>query len=146
MDIEIKLDPDYTNPKIIVLTSEVTPQVTALVEKLSSKPDDFIVGYDNDQLYMLDPNQIIKIYSENQKIFAQTNEKTFNLKSRLYELEDQLIGSTFVRISNSEIVNFKYVESLDMSISGSLLLKLNNKDIAYVSRRYIKTIKDYLKI
>lgn len=146
MDIEIKLDKNYEKPKIIVLTSEVTPEITSLVERLSSKPDDFIVGYDNDQLYMLDPNLIIKIYSENQKIFAQTDKKTLKLKSRLYELEDQLMGSTFVRISNSEIVNFKYVESLDMSISGSLLLKLTNKDIAYVSRRYIKIIKDYLKI
>ena len=55
-----------------------------------------------------------------------------------------LSGSSFVRISNSEIVNFGHVTSLDTSISGTISLRMTNGDKAYVSRRYVSKIKKYL--
>ena len=46
-----------------------------------------------------------------------------------------------MRISNSEIVNLKKVTSLDLSLTGTIRMTLNGSVTAYVSRRYVKKIK-----
>ena len=69
-----------------------------------------------------------------------------NIKRKLYELEENFKNTSFVRISNSEIVNFNKVKSLDVQGSLSIMLNFKSGEYTYVSRRYIKKIKDFLKI
>ena len=52
----------------------------------------------------------------------------------------------FIRISKSEIVNLKMVDSLDLSFIGTICIKLKNGTNTYVSRRYVKKIKQILGI
>lgn len=52
--------------------------------------------------------------------------------------------SSFVRISNSEIVNLRRVNNFDLSYAGTIRVSLNNGDTAFVSRRYIPKIKKVL--
>lgn len=75
---------------------------------------------------------------------VQTKKAVANLKFRLYELEKRFAGTQLIRISNSEIVNLQKVESLDFSISGTITLKFDNGEKAFVSRRYIEKIKKYI--
>ena len=77
---------------------------------------------------------------------AICDEGTYLLKNRLYEIEAQPPSRFYVRISNSEIVNFQKVKSLDLSLSGTITLKFKNGEKAYVSRRYIDKIKAHLGI
>ena len=67
-------------------------------------------------------------------------------KSKLYELEEQIKEPSFIRISNSEIINFDKVENLDLNITGTIKLNFKSGYITYASRRNIKKIKEYLKI
>ena len=50
----------------------------------------------------------------------------------------------FVRISNSEIVNSGHIDRLDMSLTGTIKMCMENGDETYVSRRYVSKIKDEL--
>ena len=67
------------------------------------------------------------------------------VKNNFYELEN-VLSEKFVRISNSEIVNFSKVQSLDFKIIGTIVLKFYTDRYTYVSRRYVKKIKEYLNI
>lgn len=67
------------------------------------------------------------------------------MRLRLYELEERLDRHTFVRISHSEIVNLKRVTALDLSFSGTIKMTLaDGAAVCYVSRRYVKKIKEAL--
>lgn len=44
MQIEIKIDPLYDEPKVVVLTASMTEEVHSLVEKLSEKNPSVISG------------------------------------------------------------------------------------------------------
>lgn len=77
-------------------------------------------------------------------MFARSGNREYRLKNRLFELEEQLTGTTFVRISNSEIANFSKVASMDMGLSGTITLRFKNGETTYVSRRYVEKIKQYL--
>ena len=61
-------------------------------------------------------------------------DKEATIKYRLYEIEERFQESKLIRISNSEIVNFEKVKSLDMSMSGIVSLKLDIGEKTFVSR------------
>lgn len=145
MQIEIKIDPAYTTPSVVVYTDSVTPEIVELLAQLSAKPA-CLTGFCDSEAKILQPDHILSIYAANQKVFAQTDEGTFQLKARLYELEQQLCGQQFVRISHSEIINLRMVEKFDLSLSGTICVKLKNKKTSYASRRYVAKIKQILGI
>lgn len=90
------------------------------------------------------PSQIIRIYSQNKKVYVRTKDDCYEVKERLYTLEEQLKDRDFVRISNSEIVNIEQIEKLDMSHVGTIKMYMKNQDETYVSRRYVSKIKEVL--
>lgn len=146
MQIEIKIDPSYTEPKIIVLTSSMTEDVSNLVKKLSENVPDIISGSRNEKMEVLEQADLIRVYANAGKVFAVTPKGEYLLRLRLYELEERLNPDRFVRISNSEIINLKKVKSFDLSITGTICVQLTNGTVTYVSRRYVSKLKKILGI
>lgn len=146
MKIEVKIDDSCKEPKIIILTNEMTDEIHALVNKLSDQKPEIIAGYRNDAFEILDPSRIVRIYTASGKVFAVTKEGEYTLRLRLYELEEHLDKRSFVRISNSEIINLKKVRSFDLSFSGTICVKLSDETTSYVSRRYVAKIKQVLGV
>ncbi len=146
MQVEIKIDPSYTEPKIIVLTSSMTEDVSNLVKKLSENVPDIISGSRNEKMEVLEQADLIRVYANAGKVFAVTPKGEYLLRLRLYELEERLNPDRFVRISNSEIINLKKVKSFDLSITGTICVQLSNGTVTYVSRRYVSKLKKILGI
>ena len=90
------------------------------------------------------PAEIVRIYSQNKRVYVRTQNEYYEVNDRIYVLEDQLRDRGFVRISNSEIVNIRQIEKMDMSSAGTIKMYLQNGDETYVSRRYMKKIKEVL--
>ena len=146
MQIEIKIDPLYDEPKVVVLTASMTEEVHSLVEKLSEKNPSVISGIRDGMITILEEDNLIKIYAGNGKVFAVTDHGEYSIKLRLYEIEKRLDSQRFVRISNSEIVNLKKVKNFDLSFTGIICVELINNTVTYVSRRYVSKIKKILGI
>ena len=90
--------------------------------------------------------QIYRIVASEGKVYAVTDEGEYQLRLRLYELENRLDKGSFVRISNSEIINLKRVKGFDLSLAGTICVRLTNGMVTYVSRRYVARIKQVLGI
>ena len=146
MQIEIKIDDSCKDPKIIVVTNEMTDEINLLLKKLSEDTSQIIAGFSGDAVTILEQEEIIRIYAEAGKVFAITTKGEYNVRLRLYELEERLDKSRFVRISNSEIINLRKVKGFDLSFSGTFCVKLSNGASTYVSRRYVAKIKQVLGI
>ena len=144
MQVEIKIDDNCIEPKVIIITDKVTDEINDILNMLSSKTPEVITGFYNDLAEILSPDDIIRIYAEDGMIFASVNSKEYILRQRLYELEEQLNKYSFVRISNSEIINLKKVRNFDLSLSGTICVKLSDGTATYVSRRYVSKIKKVL--
>ena len=144
MQVEIKIDDNCIEPKVIIITDKVTDEINDILNMLSSKTPEVITGFYNDLAEILSPDDIIRIYAEDGKIFASVNSKEYILRQRLYELEEQLNKYSFVRISNSEIINLKKVRNFDLSLSGTICVTLSDGTATYVSRRYVSKIKKIL--
>ncbi len=147
MDGEIRLEPGRSEPKVVILTGEITDQVTDLARRLSAGETKFLPGKrKNGEIVLLEPGEIDRIYAEGQQVLARWRGESVALKLRLYELEERLAGTAFLRVSHSELVNFSKVRNLDLSMVGAISLRLEGGESAYVSRRYMKKIKEYLGI
>ena len=79
-------------------------------------------------------------------IVGLTHYRRYFFKKHKNNKLENVLSEKFVRISNSEIVNFSKVQSLDFKIIGTIVLKFYTDRYTYVSRRYVKKIKEYLNI
>ena len=141
MKIEFDIDEKYKESKVIICTNKITNEIQELLTKLNNEKNNKIYGNKNDKIFILEENKIETIYSENKKVFIRyENGEIFETKKRIYEFEENL-SDKFIRISNSEIVNFDKVQSLDFKIFGTIILNFYTEHKTYVSRRYVKKIK-----
>lgn len=146
MDIEIKIDSALEKIKVLIFAPRITDEVKTIARVLEEKDHDLITGFKGEQVIILEPEKIIRIYSANQKIYAVCGETEYSLRLRLYQLESRLNTHNFIRISNSEIINLKKVESFDLSLAGTICVTFKNGTSSYVSRRYVSKIKSRLGI
>lgn len=66
MQIEIKIDEKYKEPKIIVMTDKMTDEVNAIIKRLSDEQPQVIAGFREDVVEVLErlkstvflPNQV----------------------------------------------------------------------------------------
>lgn len=146
VNVEVKIDKEYNEPKIIIYTNEINSEISNIINELSCMDKIHIKAYKDEKLYILKQNDIESIYSENGKVFVRCNDEIYIIKNRLYELESLLDKKIFLRISNSEIINFNKIENIDFKVLGTLILNFKSGNKAYSSRRYIPKIKEFLKI
>lgn len=146
MKLEIKIDTAIVEPETVITTSAMTDEVNRVVNYISNLENTsfMITGQKDGKIELLNQENIIRLYAENGKMFAKLDQATYQIRLRLYELEERLDNDKFVRISNSEIVNLKKVKGLDLSFAGTICMELENGEVSYVSRRYVSKIKKKL--
>lgn len=145
MDIEILIDKNCTEPKIIIKTDRLSDEVESIMKFLSTRNPTVISGIRDEKLEILDQKHIISIFSQDSKVYANTKNGRYELKLRLYELED-ILENKFVRISKSEIINLKAVKSFDLGFTGTISVEMADGSISYVSRRFVTKIKKILGV
>ena len=143
MEVRIIMDPKAETPYIELHTARVTPEITALVNQLSEGASR-LLGFKGEEVIPLNLSELIRVYTEEGRVMAETDYGILTLRYRLYEIENMLNGPSFLKISNSEIINFTKVRSMNMGISGTITVTLSSGTKTFVSRRYVARIKDFL--
>lgn len=124
-----------------VLDGEVKSMAAALHELL----DDKLAASDEygNRVY-LKPGDVVSIYAAGSKLCALTAKEQYTVSGKLYELESELEGAGFTRISKSELINVRMIRCLDMSVTGTIRLIMKNGYETYTSRRNVAKIKKLL--
>ena len=146
MKLEIKVNKDEANERIVIYANEVTDKLQQLineVEKIIHETK--LYGRKNDDIYPLEIEKIVRFYSEDKQIYAENNDDQFRIDKRLYELE-KILPKNFIRISQSEIINIHYIKKLRQELSGFIKINFKNGTSTYSSRRYVKIIKEALQL
>jgi DNA-binding LytR/AlgR family response regulator len=117
--------------------TKLTNDIEALV--IGSVPE--IIGYGENQAIRLKTDEVTCFMVEDNKVYALTDKEKYQLKQRLYQLEEML-PDNFVKINQSCIANIRQIKKFDTSVPGTLLIKLKNGYKDYVSRRQMKAVKE----
>ena len=145
-EVEFKLEPGRQEPKIVILAGEESGELRRLAERLSRLALGPIPVSRGEEKLLLPQKDFLRFYADGKGVSAQTAEETYAVRLRLYELEEQLDQVRFVRISNGEIVNLDRITAVDLSLSGTIRVTLDDQVHTYVSRRYMKKIKETLNL
>lgn len=141
MKIEVLIDQNCQEPKIIILTDKRTDEINEIIKRFSEMNSDSMTAFSERGVEIIEYKDVIRFYSENKKVFVQTLKGKYTVRTRLYELEEKLDSKRFVRISNSEIVNIKKIQNMDTSLTGTICMHLHGDIKTYVSRRNVRKIK-----
>lgn len=139
MKLELNIDEKVKETLVVVSANKIDKEVQNLINYIeySSK---YLIGIVEDKVSIIDIDEIIRVYIEDRKTFVVTLKDTYVVKKKLYEVEN-IVTRNFVKISQSEIANIKFIKNLDFSNTGTIVIKYKNSDISYVSRRMIKEFK-----
>ena len=136
-------DRNLDEPHIIVQAPSRTAEIEDLMELISDLSPSPISGYSDGVLTKLRKDSIIRVYSKDKRVYADTADGAYLIKSPLYQLEENL-PKYFVRISNSEIVNSNKIVKMDIRLTGTILIHLEGDIVSHVSRRYVSKVKEVL--
>ena len=100
----------------------------------------------DDKTFLINPADVLYFESVDDHTFLYTADNVYEIKHRLYELENSLSDRDFIRISKSQIVNINSIKSLAPELNRSITATLTNNEILTVSRRYVKPLRILLGI
>ena len=139
MKLELNIDEKVKETLVVVSANKIDKEVQNLINYIEYSSD-YLIGIVEDKASIIDIDEIIRVYIEDRKTFVVTVKDTYVVKKKLYEVES-MVTRNFIKISQSEIANIKFIKNLDFSNTGTIVIKYKNSDISYVSRRMIKEFK-----
>ncbi len=101
-----------------------------------------IIGNYNEEKVIINPIDVTCFISESNKVYALIKDKKYQIKYRLYQLEELNINNSFIKINQSCYANIKMIKKFESTFSGALKVIFNNGYVDYISRRELKNVKE----
>lgn len=109
------------------------------------KEKECIIGYGEDrEMFHIRLDAILYFEAVGENVFAYTKGNVFEIKQRLYQVEEKVEYLSFVRASKSLLVNLKKINSISPDSGGRGKVKLTNGETVIASRAYIKNVTERL--
>ncbi|MBR0427327.1 MAG: LytTR family transcriptional regulator [Clostridia bacterium] len=148
MDINLvaNLSKDYTNVKVTIEAPEMNDDIKMMVDIIESFSNSKknLISYSDGKKYILSTNDILYFYSESKKNYCKTENGIYQVKEKLYELENTL-NNNFVRISSSCIINLNYIKCFESAFSRNIEVVFKDNSVQYVSRGKVKEVLKKIK-
>lgn len=144
MKITIELDDRLEDVEVVICTSQLTPEIESIKRSLEKAVAPPILFYRGNNEFYVKIESILFFETDGSKIYAHAREEAYEVKLKLYELEEQL-PHYFCRISKSTIVNTREIYALEKSFSGTSTVRFyDTKKQVHVSRHYYHMLKEKL--
>ena len=143
MKVSIDISAEYKEPFAVIHTDKVTEEIQRIVDVLGTNETPITALQNEDNIVVLQPKDIYMVRVEDGDTIIYGAKERYRSRKRLYELAQQL-GSQFMQISKTTLINLSCMDSIEPGFSGTLLLKLKNGNKDYVSRKYLPEFKKYL--
>ena len=126
----------------VINAAELTDSIKTAISLLENG-EAVIVGYKDGEKCSLSVSRIYYIESVDDKSFVYTKNDCYEVRYKLYELEDTL-DRRFLRVSKSMICNIRKIRSVKASENARMKATLLNDETIMISRNYVKDLKKRL--
>ena len=143
--IIIETPPEGAEDEIVIRCRELDDELIKLIYSIKQGKTR-LTGYDGKMMIQLQPQDIYYFESVDNKVFAYCEKTVYEVRHKLYEIEDMYRNTDFLRISKSVIVNISRIESVSPMLGARLEAKLDNGEKIIISRQYMPDLKKKLGI
>jgi transcriptional regulator len=149
MKIHFEITPKFSekDPHILIQAAQLTDQareVMDYLEQFSTVNQVVIPIRTDDQLVMVKIEEIIMTDIDKNVLTIYTVDGLYMTKETLINFQNRVNRRNFLQISRHAIINIDHLESLSDSFSGNMMAKLTRGIKSSVSRKYVKSLMDYL--
>lgn len=143
--MKLTINIDKTREEEIIIFAHENSELVKAISDAVNEHNFNVMGYADYSYKQIELAEVYCFITEDNKVYAITNDEKLAIKPRLYQLEEKL-PANFVKINQSCIANIKQIKRFDVSVSGSMLIIFKNGYKDYVSRRQLKTVKERIGI
>lgn len=129
--------------EMIIRCNQLDDRMMQLMNQFKNKTDKLNV-YKDGNIYFVEPKEIYYFETVDQKVFAYGMNEVYEIRSRIYELEEMLAGEDFFRASKSVLLNLNVIKSLSPAFNGRFEAVLKNGEHVIISRQYVSLLKEKL--
>ena len=140
MKVSIKKIPDRANEQVVIECAEVTAEVEAIRAYALTKGTD-MTGVREERICQFTLESVLYFEAVDERVFAYTKDSVYELKVRLYELENAYSDRHFVRCSKSFLINLMKLDSISPALNGRFTAHMKNGENIIISRQYVPALK-----
>ena len=145
MNVTITENPRLADIEVTLACPRIDERVQRIVAGLNAF-DRKLAGKRDGATYRLDIDDVCYAETVDGRTFLYTEDAVYQTPLRLYELEDKLAGTEFVRASKPLLANFDHVVAIRPALNARLPLLVEIGESVMVSRQYAPTIKRKLDL
>lgn len=142
MKIRIEIDENLAETEVVIHCQSLTEEVGKIQHSISevANASQKFVFFKGSTEYYLPLDEILFFETDEFGISAHTRDNVYQIKYKLYELEELLPGF-FMRVSKSAILNTNHIYSINRNLTASSVVAFagTHKQV-YVSRYYYKPL------
>lgn len=143
MKIIIEDKPQDEEDVIIVRCNTLDDSLLRLLQSIKSKTYK-IAGIKDGKTTMIDPKDIYYFESVDNKVFLYQAKDIYEVKLKLYEIEQKYAEMNFFRASKSVIINPNKIKTIEPVLGSRLEIVLLNQERIIISRQYVGELKRLL--
>lgn len=143
MKITIMDRADGEDDEIIIRCRNIDKQLLNLIYAIKGGQET-ILALRGSEYVQVATEDIYYFEAVDNRVFLYLDKEVYEVKHKLYELEELLCGTDFFRASKSYIVNLKKVKSLSPAFNGRFEAHMKNGEKVMVSRQYVPVLKEKL--
>ncbi|MDO5521603.1 MAG: LytTR family DNA-binding domain-containing protein [bacterium] len=143
MKAEVLKVKEKKDEKVTIECVAITNEVREILLFVQSNGYE-ITGMLDGMYTQLLPSDIFYFEALDEYVFAYTKDKVYQIKNRLYEVEERYQDIYFLRISKSIVVNLRKIQSITPALNARFMAHLKNGEQLIVSRQYVKQLKKIL--
>lgn len=132
---------DKNHDEEVLIYAKERNEIVNEIETLVNSNNVLITGVYNEEIVKINPIDVTCFISENNKVFAMVNNKKYQIKQKLYQLEEMEFNTYFVKLNQSCYANMKKIKKFESTIGASLKVIFDNNYFDYISRRELKNVK-----
>lgn len=128
---------------IIVRCDSLSENLWKLLQQFKIN-DELLTVTKDGQISRIKPTDVYYIESVDHRTFLYTEKDVYEIKKKLYEMEQQYQGIDYFRVSKSVIMNLNKVKFLSPVLGSRLEATLLNGEKIMISRQYVAALKTLL--
>ena len=144
MKLEMRKIPESEPEMMEIRYHWVTDEIREIVSFVKSRQVQLSATRDGKR-FEVPVVDLVYAESVDDRVFLYTASDSYEIRMKLYELEDLLKNRSFLRISKSMLVNLMKISSVRPALNGRFSAILKNGEEIIISRKYVPALKQVLK-
>ena len=140
MKVHIRQINDKADECLIIECVEVTPDIESIRSYALAKGAT-LTGSMDERIYQFNLSDVFYFEAVDERVFAYTESRTYELKIRLYEIENAHSDKHFIRCSKAFVINLMKLEGISPALNGRFIAHMKNGEKIIVSRQYVPEMK-----